>query len=165
MKNIKLYILIGLVVINIALSSNIIYMISKLNIENLQSNKNYDFPNLLTTTYYKNNDVTDLTTAQLFQLDNCLIYFYSPNCSACQESDEYLSAFIYYGLTEQVPIYFVDVSKREDLIGETEPTLLDDEHFKVVYTPTLLQFKNKQIFYYVGPDEIFKVLDSYSQKH
>lgn len=126
------------------------------------SSQEDEIPALAELDYFKRHDVSLDTAGQLFNLSDgeYLLYFYAPDCTACQKAGQDMAAFIYYGLTDLIDIYFVDVSRNESLTGDTEPASIDAETFKVVYTPTLLHLTPGQpAEYFTGADQVYQVLD------
>jgi thiol-disulfide isomerase/thioredoxin len=128
-----------------------------------QGTNNTEVPELTDMTYFSRHDITQMAVQTMFELPNkeYLIYFYAPDCSACQLAGQYVAAFIYYGLTDLADIYFVDVSQRPDLECEQEPTVITADTFGVVYTPTLLYFASDgTIERKTGAKEVYELLDN-----
>ncbi len=110
-------------------------------------------------------DKTALTMQQLFELEeDCLVYFYSDDCSSCLSSNEYMLSFIESGFDSNLKIYFVDVSINGSLLADHEILTLTAEEFGVYYTPCALLFAEDEVTYYRGTEEIYRLLSRYIEQ-
>ncbi len=110
-------------------------------------------------------DKTALTMEQLFELEeDCLVYFYSDDCSSCLSSNEYMLSFIEAGFDSNLKIYFVDVSINTSLLADHEILTLSAEEFGVYYTPCALLFGNGEVTYYRGTEQIYRLLSQYIEQ-
>ncbi len=110
-------------------------------------------------------DKTALTMEQLFELEeDCLVYFYSDDCSSCLSSNEYMLSFIEAGFDSNLKIYFVDVSINTSLLADHEILTLSAEEFGVYYTPCALLFDNGEVTYYRGTEQIYRLLSQYIEQ-
>jgi len=126
----------------------------------------FTFPELKDTKYFKLHNLSNINMSEIFakEENDYLVYFFSSTCTACKQTNEYISAFIYYEQTNYIDIYFVDVSQNKDLVADQEVTIISPDSYKVAYTPTLLAFTDGIASEFVGPEKIFEVLNSYAKQ-
>ena len=154
----KWIIAIAMTLITLNLSATIFLLYSQLKVDTAGDYQQYD---LYQMDYFLNNSLDGLSMYQLFDLSDSeyMLYFYGEDCPSCQVAQQYVAAYIDYGFTDKVPIYFIDVGNNEELLAPEETGSMEPDLFKVVYTPTLLVIDGNNREYYTGSNSVYEVLD------
>ena len=157
-KKEKLLIIVCVAILSLNFSATIFLVYRELKRDAVDD---YQQLNLYEMDYFLENSLTELSMYQLFTLSDSeyMLYFYADDCSSCQIAEEYVAAYVDYGFTDRVPIYFINVEENEELLALEESDSLNPEEFKVVYTPTLLVINNANVEYYTGSNSVYDVLD------
>ena len=119
--------------------------------EKLESIEKANAVDITSLDYYKENLIYKGANLAAFG-DDYLIYALQDGCSACEEANQYVYMFLYYGYPDFIPMYFVTPQSAEDIFFEK----LNCEH-----TPTLYRMHGDEIVERVeGVEEVYSMLDS-----
>jgi len=117
-------------------------------ISSISSSSGYDLTEL---EYYQSQLIYDGANLAAFG-DDYLIYAMQDGCSACEEANEYIYMYLYYGYPDYLPIFFITPESAEEIFFNT----LGCEN-----TPTLYRLKKGVVTEEAsGVDEVYSMLDA-----
>lgn len=103
--------------------------------------------------------IKNMTEINKLEDKEYLVLFYSDDCRMCDLTKENIAAFIYYGWTNKINIYFVNIDKNKNIIGEPADDKLENQ---LIYaTPTMMLIDGNEYKKYEGVDEIYNLLSMY----
>lgn len=147
---------IGLLICNVILNTTILK-----EIRSTKTTETQEVPDLNKLPYFNEHKLEVKNMIEINELEDkeYLVLFYSDECRMCDLTKEDIAAFIYYGWTNKINIYFVDIDKSENIIGESVDDKLENQ---LIYaTPTMFVVDGNEYQKYEGVDEIYNLLSKY----